>query len=72
MMTLRERWIAAQAYKAGYARGHDDTVESSYNSLCEHENDCAFEWLDEQVSDNELTVADCLAEQAPSAPDGEI
>jgi len=67
MMTFRERWIAAQAYKAGYAHGHDDTVKFQYNCMCVSENDCAFEWLDEQIADNELTVADALANDAPNA-----
>lgn len=47
MLTERERRIARQAYQAGYGRGHDDTVEGCYNSVCEHENECADEWLEE-------------------------
>jgi len=47
MMTERERAIARQAYQTGYGRGHNDTVEGRYNSVCEHENDCADEWIEE-------------------------
>lgn len=43
------RWLLHQAYRAGYARGHNDTVEGSYNGCCEYENDCADEWINEML-----------------------
>jgi hypothetical protein len=38
---------AREAYKAGYQRGHNDTVEGCYNFCCVEENECADEWLAE-------------------------
>lgn len=36
-----------EAYKAGYGRGHNDTVEGCYNSACEFEDECADDWMAE-------------------------
>jgi hypothetical protein len=38
-----------EAFQAGYARGHNDTVEGCYNSNCDCENECADEWMAEET-----------------------
>ena len=46
--TMKRQW-QREAFKAGYARGHDDTVEGRYNQTCECENECADEWMTEEL-----------------------
>jgi len=65
MLTEREKWLMAEAFKVGYGRGHNDTVEGAYNGACEHENECAFEWLDDMAGDA-VTVEMVLARAAPN------
>jgi len=50
MLTKRERWLMVQAFRAGYSRGHTDTAGGCYNGVCERENDCAFEWIDDMAT----------------------
>jgi len=50
MLTKRERWLMVQAFRAGYSRGHTDTAGGCYNGVCERENDCAFEWIDDMAA----------------------
>lgn len=64
MLTEREKWLMVKAFQAGYGRGHDDTVDGGYNGVCEHENDCAFDWLDATSADA-MTVEMVLAKEAP-------
>ena len=66
MLTEREKWLVAQAFRQGYGRGHNDTVECAYNGVCEHENDCAMEWLNDMAADA-VTVEMVLAKAAPNA-----
>lgn len=44
----RMQSLAVSAYQSGYARGHDDTVESGYNGSIVEEPEAALEWLSEQ------------------------
>jgi hypothetical protein len=46
--TLKKQW-QREAFKAGYARGHNDTVEGCYNSSCDCENECADEWMAKEL-----------------------
>jgi len=64
-LTERERWMICQGFRQGYGQGHNDTVESAYNSSCEQENEGAIDWLDDYVADG-VTVADVLAKEAPT------
>ena len=65
MLTKREMWLMAQAFQAGYGRGHNDTVDGCYNGSCEHENDCAFDWLNDITADA-VTVEMVLEKDAPT------
>ena len=38
-----------EGFQAGYARGHNDTVEGCYNGSCECENECADDWMAEEL-----------------------
>ncbi len=65
ILTDREKWLMAQAFKAGYGRGHNDTAESCYNVSCEYDDDCALEWLADMAADA-VTVEMVLAKEAPN------
>ena len=67
-LTKREQWLICQAFRQGYGTGHNDSVESAYNGVCEHEDDGALDWLNDYAADGGVTVADVLCKEAP-APD---
>jgi len=69
-LTKREQWLICQAFRQGYGTGHNDSVESAYNGVCEHEDDGALDWLNDYAADGGVTVADVLCKAAP-APDDE-